>query len=80
MTFEVTLRDRTVETVGTADGYQQEGPMLTFFRHGSGRGVLDAWSTRIASYRTTEILKVCQVDDIAASDTGRVLSLTRDSA
>jgi hypothetical protein len=30
--FEVTLRDRTVESVGDADAYQQEGPMTTFCR------------------------------------------------
>jgi hypothetical protein len=80
MTFEVTLRDQSVETVGTADGYQQEGQLVTFFLQASGRGVLDAWSTRIASFRTTEILKIRRVDDIAASEAGRVLSLTRSSA
>lgn len=58
MTFEVTLRDRSTETIGGVDGYQQEGQMTTFFQHGSSRGVLDAWSTRVASVRTAEILVV----------------------
>ena len=58
-TFEVMLRDRSVETVDGADAYQQEGPMTTFFRRGDGRGVIDSWSTRItypltiAASRTT---------------------------
>ena len=37
--FEVTLRDRTVEEVGGADAYQQEGPMTTFFRLGEDPGL-----------------------------------------
>ena len=56
--FEVTLRDRTVETVDGADAYQQEGPMTTFFRRGDGREVIDSWSTRIASFRTADLLAV----------------------
>ena len=57
-TFEVMLRDRSVETVDGADAYQQEGPMTTFFRRGDGRGVIDSWSTRIASFRTADLLAV----------------------
>jgi hypothetical protein len=57
-TFEVTLRDRSVETVDGADAYQQEGPMTTFFRRGDGRGVIDSWSTRVASFRTADLLAV----------------------
>jgi hypothetical protein len=57
-TFEVILRDRTVETVDGADAYQQEGPMTTFFRRGDGRVVIDSWSTRVASFRTADLLAV----------------------
>jgi hypothetical protein len=57
-TFEVMLRDRSVETVAGADAYQQEGPMTTFFRRGDGREVIDSWSTRIASFRTADLLGV----------------------
>jgi hypothetical protein len=57
-TFEVMLRDRSVETVDGADAYQQEGPMTTFFRRGDGREVIDSWSTRIASFRTVDLLAV----------------------
>jgi hypothetical protein len=61
-TFEVILRDRTVETVDGADAYQQEGPMTTFFRRGDGRDVIDSWSTRMASFRTADLLVVRRVD------------------
>jgi hypothetical protein len=57
-TFEVMLRDRSVVTVDGADAYQQEGPMTTFFRRGNGREVIDSWSTRIASFRTVDLLAV----------------------
>jgi hypothetical protein len=62
-TFEVMLRDRSVETVDGADAYQQEGTMTTFFRRGHGREVIDSWSTRIASFRTADLLVVrrCEV-------------------
>jgi hypothetical protein len=54
-TFEVTLHDRSVELVDGADAYQQEGPMTTFFRRGDGRDVIDAWSVRVASFRTADL-------------------------
>ena len=61
-TFEVTLRDRSVDIVDGADAYQQEGPMTTFFRRGHGREVIDSWSTRIASFRTADLLAVRRCD------------------
>jgi len=56
--FEVTLTDRTVELIDGADAYQQEGSMTTFFSTTSDRQVVDCWSTRLASFRTSEILIV----------------------
>ena len=56
--FEVVLKDRTVEVIGGADAYQQEGPMTTFFRRGDGREVVDCWSTRMASFRTVDLLMI----------------------
>jgi hypothetical protein len=56
--FEITLKDRTVEVVDGADAYQQEGPMTTFFALGAERLVVDCWSTRLASFRTSEIMIV----------------------
>lgn len=62
--YEVTLRDRTVECVGDADAYQQEGPMTTFFRT-EGRATVDSWSTRVASVRTAEVLLIRRTDEVA---------------
>jgi hypothetical protein len=58
MTYEVTFRDQSVDLVDDADAYQQEGQMTTFFRTGEGRSVIDCWSTRIASFRTSEVMKI----------------------
>ncbi|MBL8775668.1 MAG: hypothetical protein JNK12_07050 [Acidimicrobiales bacterium] len=54
--YEVTLTDRSVERIDGADAYQQEGQMTTFFRRDGGRAVVDSWATRIASFRTSDIL------------------------
>ncbi len=63
--FEITLRDRTKESIDGADGYQQEGQMTTFFRHGDGRQVVDCWSTRVASFRTSEVLIIRRLNPAA---------------
>ena len=54
--YDVILKDRTVEVIDGADAYQQEGQMTTFFATGAGKQVVDCWSTRLASFRTSEIL------------------------
>ena len=64
-TFEVTMRDGAVQSVDGADAYQQEGPMTTFFRRGEGRDVIDSWSTRVASYRTADLLVVRRCEPLA---------------
>jgi hypothetical protein len=56
--FEVTLSDQRVETVDGADAYQQEGPLTTFFALSGERQVIDSWSTRLASFRTADIVAV----------------------
>ncbi len=66
--FEVTMKDRSVERVGRADAYQQEGPMTTFFRT-EGRTV-DSWSTRVASLRTADILIIRRHEDPAVAEDG----------
>ncbi len=53
-TYDITMRDQSVEVVD-ADAYEQEGPMTTFFEVAEGRGVVDCWSTRVASIRTADI-------------------------
>ena len=60
--FEITLRDRTRELIEGADAYRQEGQMTTFFRHADGREIVDCGSTRIASFRTSEILIIRRME------------------
>jgi hypothetical protein len=62
MSFEVVLQDSRVERV-TADAYQPEGPITSFFRLGDGRRTIDAWATRVASVRTSSIILVRRVDE-----------------
>ena len=66
--FEVTLNDRTTAQVGDADAYQQEGPMTTFFRT-TETGRVDAWSTRVASVRTADVLLIRRTDEVTALTT-----------
>ena len=56
------MRDRTRELIEGADAYRQEGQMTTFFRHADGREVVDCWSTRMASFRTSEILIIRRLE------------------
>jgi hypothetical protein len=65
--FEVTLSDRSVEVVDDADAYQQEGQMTTFFANGSGRQVVDCWSTRVASFRTADLVIIRRVAPATSS-------------
>lgn len=60
--YRVTLRDGTVEMIDGADAYQQEGQMTTFFATASGRQVVDCWSTRVASIRTSEVLAIRRIE------------------
>jgi hypothetical protein len=39
--------------------------MTTFFRRGDGRDVIDSWSTRMASFRTADLLVVRRRDAAA---------------
>ncbi len=66
-TYEVTFKDRTIEVIDGAGTYQQEGPMTTFFAIGEGRQVVDCWSTRLASFRTAEIVIVRRQERLATS-------------
>jgi hypothetical protein len=66
-TFAVTLTDRTVEVIDGADAYQQEGQMTTFFSNGSGRQVVDCWSTRVASFRTTDVVIIRRLERAAVT-------------
>ena len=62
--YTVTLKDRTTERIDQVDAYQQEGQMTTFFATGERRQVVDCWSTRLASFRTSEVLIIRRVVDV----------------
>lgn len=53
--FAITLTNQTTNFVEGADAYQQEGPLTTFFAFTDDRRVIDSWSVRLASYRTSDI-------------------------
>jgi len=59
--YQITLKDRTTEQIDGADAYQQEGQMTTFFCTASGRNVVDTWSTRVASFRTSELVAIRRI-------------------
>lgn len=67
MGYEVTISDGSTEVVPAADTYQQEGPLTTFFRTEPGRRVVDGWSTRLASFRTVEIVRIRRLEARAAA-------------
>jgi len=67
--FQITLKDRSLERIEGADAYQQEGQMTTFFQTGSGRNTVDTWSTRIASFRTSEVVIIRRLDPMREPDT-----------
>ncbi|MCU1371724.1 MAG: hypothetical protein JWO77_2918 [Ilumatobacteraceae bacterium] len=73
--YRVTLKDRSTEEIDDVDAYQQEGQMTTFFRTGSDRQVVDTWSTRMASFRTSEILAIRRFDAVAAAAVAPVADL-----
>ena len=66
--FEVVLKDRSVEAVADAHAYQQEGQMTTFFRNDEARNVVDSWSRRVFSVRTSEVLLIRECAVGLASD------------
>ncbi|HAQ43321.1 MAG: hypothetical protein CL407_01200 [Acidimicrobiaceae bacterium] len=57
MDYELTFVDGRAEVIAGADSYEQEGPMTTFFQS-DGRNYVDFWSSRIASFRTTDLIAV----------------------
>ncbi len=65
--FEVQLKDGTVEMVEGADAYQPDGPFTTFFALEEGRTAVDCWSVRMASIRSAEIVAVWRRERPAAA-------------
>jgi hypothetical protein len=70
-TFEIKLRDGTVEVVEGADAYQPDGQFTTFFAFEGGRTTVDCWSTRMASIRSAEIMAVWRRNELGTSERDR---------
>ena len=59
--YEVTLTEETIEVRG-ADAYAPDGRMTTFYKCRADRDTVDSWSTRIASFRTADIVRIMRVE------------------
>ena len=68
--FAIQLSKGETITISEADTYQFEGPLTTFFSTGSGRQVIDSWSTRVASYRTADIVSIERFDLVLPLESG----------
>lgn len=66
-TFEVMLKDGSIERIEGADTYNQEGPLTTFFRTDDDRRVIDCWSERLESIRTVDIVRIRRASESYAS-------------
>ena len=70
--FAIQLTKGETITIDEADAYDFEGPLTTFFATGSSRQVIDSWSTRLASYRTADILSIERIDLVLPLESGDV--------
>ena len=68
--FAIQLSKGETITIEEADTYQFEGPLTTFFSTGSSRQVIDSWSTRVASYRTADIVSIERFDLVLPLESG----------
>lgn len=62
--YDVLLTDGLVEIDG-ANAYGPDGQMTTFYRCRDDRETIDAWATRVASFRTADIRRVIRVEPSA---------------
>ena len=56
--YTLTRKDGEIEVIDGADTYEQEGPLTTFFQVAPDRRVIDCWSVRLMSIRTTDIASI----------------------
>ena len=63
--YTLIRKDGEVEVIEGADTYEQEGPLTTFFQVAPDRRVIDCWSVRLMSIRTTEIASIRRENDDA---------------
>ena len=66
--YTLVRKDGEVELIEGADTYEQEGPLTTFFQVAPDRRVIDCWSVRLMSIRTTEIESIRRVTNTASGD------------
>ena len=66
--YTLVRKDGEVELIEGADTYEQEGPLTTFFQVAPDRRVIDCWSVRLMSIRTTEIESIRRVTNPASGD------------
>ena len=76
--FTVCLSNDRQETVTGATAYQPEGPLTTFFAANSSRGVIDSWATRVASFRTSDVVSVRR--EVVRGETNRNQELVVEAA
>ncbi len=69
--FEITFDDGRRAVVEGADAYQPEGQLITFFATRSGRGEIDPWAKRMASYRASTVVAVERIVDHEAPQPGQ---------
>ena len=74
--YTLVRKDGEVELIEGADTYEQEGPLTTFFQVAPDRRVIDCWSVRLMSIRTTEIASIRRESNAVLS-THRVESAQR---
>jgi len=74
--YTLVRKDGEVELIEGADTYEQEGPLTTFFQVAPDRRVIDCWSVRLMSIRTTEIASIRRENNAASirSDAGTASS------
>ena len=63
--YSLVRKDGEVELIEGADTYEQEGPLTTFFQVAPDRRVIDCWSVRLMSIRTTEIASIRRENNVA---------------
>ncbi len=64
--YTLVRKDGEVELIEGADTYEQEGPLTTFFQVAPDRRVIDCWSVRLMSIRTTEIASIRRENNMSS--------------
>ena len=65
--YTLVRKDGEVELIDGADTYEQEGPLTTFFQVAPDRRVIDCWSVRLMSIRTTDIASIRREAAVASA-------------